>query len=266
MARYSRQPVAVAGLAIGLIIVAVAALAGQIASVDPKASVAQALLPPSAAHPFGTDDLGRDVLSNVVHGTRAALLVGLLTAGTSLGLGGMVGLLAGYLGGWPDDLLMRVAEGFQLLPRFFLVLVLVTLFGSSIWLVAILLGLTFWPGTARVLRSQVLTIRQREYVVAAFALGAGTWHTMLRHVLPNSVLPLVVTVAAQVSGAILTEAGLSFLGLGDPTWVTWGQMLNDAQRFMRTAWWLSAFPGMALVVIVLATTAIADGIGHALQV
>jgi peptide/nickel transport system permease protein len=248
----------------GLLLVVTAVFAWQIAPYHPQISVGQALLPPSAAHWFGTDDLGRDTFSKVIHGARPALLVGLLTAATSLGIGVTMGMLAGYLGGWVDDILMRVAEAFQLLPRFFLILLLVTMFGGNLWLVAILLGVTFWPGTARILRSQVLTIRHREYVVAARSLGADARQIMLRHVLPNSILPVVVTVAAQISGAIITEAGLSFLGLGDPTWVTWGQMLNDAQRFMRTAWWLSVFPGLALALTVLITTTIADGVNDAL--
>jgi peptide/nickel transport system permease protein len=222
--------------------------------------VGNPLLAPSSAHWLGTDDLGRDVFTNVVHGTRAALVVGLVAAATSLLIGMSVGLTSGYFGGYVDDVLMRVTESFQLLPRFFLALILVSIAGGSIWMIALLLGVTFWPATARVLRSQVLSLRHREYVQAAQALGAGHAYLMLRHVLPAAIAPVIVTSAAQISGAILTEAGLSFLGLGDPTIVSWGQMLNNGQRFIRTAWWLFVWPGAALAVTVLATTLVADGL------
>jgi peptide/nickel transport system permease protein len=247
------------------VIVLVALFAGQIAPAPPKTAVAGPLLAPSAGHWFGTDDLGRDLFSNVVYGARAALIVGLVTAGASLLIGTFIGLLSGYAGGLTDDLLMRLTETFQLMPRFFLALLLITVFGGSIWFVALLLGLTFWPGTARVLRAQVLSLRGREFVLAARALGARHHQIMLRHILPNALAPVIVAAATQIAGAILTEAGLSFLGLGDPTQVSWGQMLNDAQRFIRTAWWLFLFPGAALALTVLATTLIADGLNQALR-
>lgn len=264
-ARYLRQPTAVVGLALAALIVLIALTAPLITPAPPKTAVGDPLQPPAAAYWFGTDDLGRSVFSNVVYGARAALIVGLVTAGTSLLIGTVVGLLSGYFGGYTDDALMRLTETFQLMPRFFLALLLIVVFGGSIWFVALILGLTFWPGTARVLRAQVLSLRGREFVVAAHALGAHDRRIMFRHVLPNTIAPVIVTSATQVSGAILTEAGLSFLGLGDPTLVSWGQMLNDAQRFIRSAWWLFVFPGAALALAVLATTLIADGLNHALR-
>ncbi len=265
MTRYLRQPMAVVGLALLVSLVCVALFAAQISSSPPKVGNADPLIAPSGAHWFGTDDLGRDTFSNVVYGTRAALLVGLVTAATSLALGGVVGIVAGYFGGYVDDFLMRVTETFQLMPRFFLALLMITVFGSGLWLVSLILGLTFWPGTARVLRAQVLTIRGRDFMEAARAIGAGHIRMMLRHILPNAFAPVMVIAATQVGGAILTEAGLSFLGLGDPSLVTWGQMLNDSQRFLRTAWWLFVFPGAALMLTVLATTMIADGLNEALR-
>lgn len=265
VSRYLRQPAAATGLALLMLLVLVAVLAPQISSSPPKTGTADPLLGPSAEHWFGTDDLGRDTFSNVVYGTRAALLVGLVTAATSLAIGGVVGIVSGYFGGYVDDLLMRITETFQLMPRFFLALLLITVFGSGLWLVSLVLGLTFWPGTARVLRAQVLTLRGRDFVEAARAVGAGHMRIMLGHILPNAFAPVVVIAATQVGGAILTEAGLSFLGLGDPTLVTWGQMLNDSQRFLRIAWWLFVFPGAALMLTVLATTMIADGLNEALR-
>jgi peptide/nickel transport system permease protein len=238
----------------------VAVCAQVIAPVPPKMTVAAPLLGPSAAHWFGTDDLGRDLFSNVVHGTRVALGVGLITALVSAVVGTLVGLVAGYAGGGVDDALMRLTETFQVLPRFFLALLLISFFGGNIWLVALMLGLTFWPGTARLLRAQVLSLRSREFVLAAVSIGAGDARIMFRHVLPNAFAPVIVSAARQMAGAILTEAGLSFLGLGDPTLVSWGQLLNGAQRFIRTAWWLFVFPGAALTLTVLSTTLLADGL------
>ncbi len=265
VSRYLRQPMAVAGLALMALLICTALLAPQIAPSPPKTGNSDPLLSPSASHWFGTDDLGRDTLSNVVYGTRAALLVGLVTAATSLLIGGVVGIVSGYFGGYVDDILMRITETFQLMPRFFLALLMITVFGSGLWLVSIVLGVTFWPGTARVLRAQVLTLRGRDFVEAARSVGAGNTRIMLRHILPNAFAPVIVIAATQVGGAILTEAGLSFLGLGDPSLVTWGQMLNDSQRFLRIAWWLFVFPGAALMVTVLATTMIADGLNEALR-
>lgn len=265
VSRYLRQPMAVTGLALLVLLVCVAVFAAQISSSPPKTGSADPLLGPSGEHWMGTDDLGRDTFSNVVYGTRAALLVGLVTAATSLAIGGIVGIVSGYFGGYVDDVLMRITETFQLMPRFFLALLLITVFGSGLWLVSLVLGLTFWPGTARVLRAQVLTLRGRDFVQAARAVGAGHTRIMLRHIFPNAFAPVVVIAATQVGGAILTEAGLSFLGLGDPTLVTWGQMLNDSQRFLRIAWWLFVFPGAALMLTVLATTMIADGLNEALR-
>lgn len=265
LTRYRRQPGALAGLILALIVVFSALCAPWIAPYPPKLTAGPALQPPSAAHLFGTDDLGRDLFSNVVHGARVALAVGLTTALTSAVIGTLVGLVSGYAGGRWDDLLMRLTETFQLLPRFFLALLLVSLLGSDIVWIALLLGLTFWPTTARLLRSQALSVRSREHVTAARAVGVHERTIMLRHVLPLVFAPVVVSAARMVAGAILTEASLSFLGLGDPTLVSWGQLLSNAQRFIRTAWWLFVFPGAALALTVLATTLVADGLVAALR-
>ena len=260
-----RQPGATAGLALALAVLVMAIFAPQIAPFPPKLTAGAALQPPSARHLFGTDDLGRDTFSNVVYGARVALVVGLTTALTAAVIGTLVGLVSGYAGGRWDDLLMRLTETFQLLPRFFLALLLVSLLGSDIVWIALLLGLTFWPTTARLLRSQVLSVRSREHVVAARAVGAHERAIMLRHVLPLAFAPVIISAARMIAGAILTEASLSFLGLGDPTLVSWGQLLSNAQRFIRTAWWLFVFPGAALALTVLATTLVADGLVGALR-
>ena len=261
--RFRRQPAAIAGSLLVLALVLVALAADRIAPYDPFATSDEVLRPPSAAHPLGTDDLGRDLFSAVVYGARASLLVGLVVASTATAIGVAVGGVAGYAGGLVDDGLMRLTELFQVVPRFFLALIAVALFGSSIWLIVLLLGLTYWPGTARLLRAQVLTLRTRDYVLAARALGVRESRILLRHVLPGALPPVITQAALHVGGAILIEAGLSFLGLGDRSMVSWGALLNDAQQFVRVAWWMSAFPGLAITLTVLGLNLMVDGLNEA---
>lgn len=261
--RLLRQPAAVVGGVIVLALIAVALGADLIAPHDPFATSTDALLAPSAAHLFGTDDLGRDVFSGVVQGARVSLLVGLVAALTATLLGVVVGGIAGYAGGLVDDVLMRITEVFMVVPRFFLALVVVSLLGGSIWLIVLVLGLTMWPSTARLLRSQVLSLRSRDYVVAARSIGVSEPAILVHHVLPGALPPVITQAALQVGGAILTEAGLSFLGLGDRNVMSWGIILNDAQQFIRQAWWISAFPGLAISLTVLALNLLADGLNDA---
>jgi len=258
--RFWRSPAAIAGLALGVAVLAAAALGPGIAPADPFTATAAPLRPPAPGHWMGTDDLGRDVLSGVLHGARVSLAVGLVTAAAASVIGTLVGASAGFYGGAVDDALMRLTELVQVMPRFFLAVLVAALFGPSFVFLTILLGLTFWPTTARLLRAQVFSLREREYVLAARALGFGDARILLRHVLPNAIVVVVVSAALQVGTAILVEASLSFLGLGDRTLVSWGKMLNDAQPFLRLAWWMSVFPGIALVLTVLGVNLLADGI------
>lgn len=260
-----RRRLAALGLLGLLTVAAIAVLAAWLAPYPPQQGVAAPLLAPSRAHWFGTDDLGRDLFSNVVYGARVALIIGLVSATAASGIGVAVGLLAGFAGGMVDEALMRLTELFQMLPRFFLALLLAAIFGSSIWWVAMLIAITSWPGMARLLRAEVLSVRSREYIQAAIVTGAPAWRIMLRHILPNAHGPVVVAAARLVAAAIITEAGLSFLGLGDPSVVSWGQMLNNAQRFIRQAWWTYVFPGAALTATVLCVTFVADGVLDALR-
>ncbi|MBF6613256.1 MAG: ABC transporter permease [Chloroflexi bacterium] len=261
--RILRQPATAVGAIIMLVLIVTAVGADVIAPHDPFSTSTEAFRPPSAVHLFGTDDLGRDVFSGVVHGARVSLLVGLVSALTATLIGVLVGGLAGYAGSLVDDVLMRLTEVFMVVPRFFLVLVVVSLFGGSIWLIVLVLGLTMWPSTARLLRSQVLSLRTRDYVVAARAIGVSEPGILIRHVLPAALPPVITQAALQVGGAILTEAGLSFLGLGDRNVMSWGIILNDAQQFVRQAWWISAFPGLAITLTVLAMNLVADGLNEA---
>jgi peptide/nickel transport system permease protein len=262
-ARFFGQSAARAGVLLLLMLVLVALGADRIAPRDPFATSDAILQPPTAAHLLGTDDLGRDLFSAVVHGARVSLLVGIVSALTATVIGVTAGALAGNVGGLVDDLLMRITELFQVLPRFFLALIVVALLGSSIWLIVAVLGLTYWPGTARLLRALVLTVRTRDYVLAARAVGVPEGRILLHHILPGALPPVLTLAALHAGGAILVEAGLSFLGLGDRNLVSWGALLNDAQQFVRQAWWLSAFPGLAIALAVLALNLIADGVQEA---
>lgn len=261
--RFRRQPGALFGIAVLLLLLCMALFAVVIAPGDPFSTSRQVFLPPSASHPFGTDDLGRDLFRSVIHGARASLLVGVVTTIIATLIGVLVGAFAGYFGGFVDDVLMRLTELFQVVPRFFLVLIAVALFGSGIRLIILLLGLTYWPGAARLLRGQILSLRNREHVVAARAIGVREPVILVRHVLPLALPPIITLAALTVGGAILIEAGLSFLGLGDRNVVSWGALLNDAQQFVRRAWWLSAFPGLAITLTVLGMNLLADGLNEA---
>jgi len=255
-----RGPFALVGGGLTFVAIGLAIAGGVLAPHDPFAVSTLPFQPPGAAHWLGTDDLGRDTLSGVLTGARVSLLVGFVTAATAALLGATVGGIAGFYGGLVDDALMRLTELVQVAPRFFLAVLVAALFGPSIVLLTILLAVTFWPLTARLVRSQVLSLRQREYVIAARAIGLTESRILLRHVLPNVVGIVVVTAALQVGSAIIVEASLSFLGLGDRSVISWGYMLNDAQPFLRVAWWMSVFPGIALVLTVLGVNLFADAL------
>jgi peptide/nickel transport system permease protein len=245
----------------GLAILASLALAGAAApwiAGTPSLIVADALRPPSGAHPFGTDDLGRDLFAAVLHGARTSLLVGLVAAGLSGSLGLVIGGLAGRRPGALDHTLMRFTDLVQALPRFFLIVVIVSLFGSQLSLVVLAIGLTAWPATARLFRAQVQGVFAREFALAAKAAGAGDTAVLWRHALPLARPVVAAQISFQAGGAILAEAGLSFLGLGDPTVVSWGTLLGSAQHFVREAWWMSTFPGAAITLAVLGCNLLAD--------
>lgn len=253
-----------AGLALLSAVGAIATVGPLIAAAaSPFATVGPPLQPPGLRFWLGTDDLGRDVFTGVAYGARVSILVGLIAAGTSAVLGTLVGSSAGFWGGTLDDLLMRLTEAVQVVPRFFVAVLVAALFGPSVWYLALLLGLTFWPGTARLLRAQVLSLREREFVLAARALGASEARILIRHVLPNVAPVIVVSSALQIGAAILVEAGLGFLGLADPSVRSWGAMLINAQPFLRTAWWMSVFPGAALALAVLGANLLAEGLQDA---
>lgn len=248
------------GSAILLGLVMVAVIAPFVADRDPAALSSQALRPPDAAHVFGTDDLGRDLFAGVVHGTRTSLVVGFGAAGLSALIALVVGGIAAMRGGAIDQALMRGTEFVQALPRFFVIVLIVSLFGSFYSVIILIIGLSMWPATARVFRAQVLSVLGRDFVMAARASGSSDTAILVRHVLPHASPVMAAELSYTVGGAILAEAGLSFLGLGDPSVVSWGALLGGAQHFVREAWWMSVFPGVAITITVLACNLVADSL------
>ena len=262
--RFLRHPAGVAGLGLTGLVVAAGALADVIAPADPFRTAAGPLLPPSRAHLMGTDNLGRDVLGAVVHGARTSMTVVLGVTAIASVAGLAVGVAAGYRGGWVDDLLMRLTDLFQAVPRFFLVLLVVALFGAGVDHLVYVLALTSWPTLARVTRSEVLSLRDREYVAAARSVGAGDRRIVVRHVVPNVAPTALVVMALTGSRVVLLEASLGFLGLGDPSVMSWGYLIANAQRFLRVAWWMSVFPGLAIAVSVLGINLMSDALNDVL--
>lgn len=233
---------------------------GLFAPGDPWRTGGPALKPPGPEHPLGTDLLGRDVWTRLVHGARTSVLVGLLASGVAFVVGGAVGLLAGVLGGWADELLMRLAELLDSVPSLLLALLLVTLTGPGLLPVGLVIGLTGWVGLARVLRAELVSVREAEFVLASRALGVGRARLALRHLLPQALPPVLALLPFRFEGAILAEASLSFLGLGDTSRPSWGGMLRDAQPFLREAWWLLAAPALALFLTLFALSLLADAL------
>jgi len=263
--RYKKNRAAVVGLIIVCFFILVSVFAPRIVSNAPFSLVANRFIPPSDEYPMGTDDLGRDVFSGVVYGSRVSLLVGFMAAATSTFIGTLIGAFSGYHGGRIDSMLMRITEVFQVVPRFFMALILVALFGASVWNVIFVIGILSWPVTARLVRAEYLSLKEREFIEAATALGMGHLRIVFSEILPNALPPIIVNSSLQVGSGILVEAGLSFLGLGDPSMISWGYMLNNAQRFLRQAWWMASFPGMAIFLTVLGLNLVGDGLNDALN-
>jgi peptide/nickel transport system permease protein len=227
---------------------------------DPLALGPDRLLDPSWAHPFGTDDLGRDTFARVLHGGRVSLVIGLFSAALSVVLGMTIGMLAGFFGGALDEVLMRITEAFQILPKLLVAVVVVAMIGSGLTNEVLVIGLLSWPGTARVIRGRVQVIRHEEFIAAAEMSGASWLRVLVRHVAPNVMSFLLVSASLQVASAIMSESFLSFLGLGDPAHPSWGLLLQQGQLFLDEAWWLTTFPGIALAMTILGLNLLGDGL------
>ncbi len=231
-----------------------------------KQAYSQAWQAPSWQFPMGTDPFGRSVLSRIIHGARISLLVGFGTTLMALLIGLPIGAATAWSGGVFDYLMMRFIEVLSAVPNLLLAILLVTLFGSGLQNVLLVFILTGWMGTARLVRGQMLSLREREYITAARCLGASDWHIIVRHLLPNTLSPIIVSVTLGIPGAILGEAGLSFLGIGvNPPMPSWGRMLNDYLAAGQTHWYLSFFPGLMIAIAMYAFTMIGDGLQDTLD-
>jgi peptide/nickel transport system permease protein len=265
--RFAQNRGAVVGLALLILVIAVAAAAPLLYPESPWRMVQRPFLPPFAneAFPLGTDTLGRNVAAGLAHGARVSLIVGLVSTLAALAIGVPLGALAGYFGGWTDEIAMRFTEFFQTIPSFALAIVLVAIFQPTLGSIVAAIAIVSWPPVARLVRAEVMTLRTREFVDAARLQGLSNWKILTGQILPNAVSPIIVMASLMVATAILLESSLSFLGLGDPNIMSWGYMIGAARTVIRTAWWLSFFPGVAILLTVLALNLIGEGLNDALN-
>jgi peptide/nickel transport system permease protein len=264
---FKRNWLAVGGTVIIIIIFLIAGTAFLIAPYDPgKTDVSLKLNPPSLQHYLGTDQLGRDVFSRMLYGSRVSLSVGFVAVAISILIGILVGAMAGYYGRWVDSFLMRFVDIMLCFPSFFLILTVVALLGPSLFKVMVVIGITSWMGTSRFVRAEFLSLRERDFVQAAKALGVKDKRIIFRHILPNALAPVFVTATLDVATAILVEAGLSFLGFGvQPPAPSWGNILTEGRTYIFDAWWLTVFPGLAILITVLSFNLLGEGLRDALD-
>lgn len=265
--RYRRNRAAVLGLGLFALVALTAIVGPLLYPADPFAMVTRPFLWPGdqASSPLGSDNMGRDVLAGIIHGALVSLMIGIAATTAAVGLGAVLGAVAGYSRGWIDDALMRVAEIFQTIPNFIFVVVLVAIFKPSIRTVVVAIAVVSWPPISRVVRAQFLSLREQEFVQACVALGMSEARIIFRQILPNCLAPVIVLASIMVATAILIEAGLAFLGLGDPNVMSWGKMIGDGRDALRTAWYLSAIPGVAILLTVLALNLVGEGLNDALN-
>ena len=264
---FRRSKTAMIGLVIVVVMSLGALLADVIAPFDPvEPHYADRLAAPGGPYILGTDELGRDILSRLLYGARISLVIGLVAQGVSVSIGIIMGLMAGWYGGWVDDLVSRATEIVWAIPGLMFLIVVVTIFEPTALTIFAALGLIAWPGQARLMRGQVLVVKEMEYVIAAQAMGASTVRIMFQHILPNAIAPMIVVATLGVAGAILTESTLSFLGLGiqipNPSW---GTMIDIGRNYTTNAWWYAIFPGLAIMITVLGFNFIGDGLRDALD-
>jgi peptide/nickel transport system permease protein len=263
--RFLTNPRVIAGLAwLGLVTVA-AIIAPLLAPNDPFEIIDKPFLKPFAEYLFGTDSLGRDMWSGLIHGARTTLIIAIVATLASVVFGTLIGALAGYFGGLIDDILMRLTEFFQTIPSFIFAIVLVAILAPSATSLIVAIAVVSWPPIARVVRGEVLSVRSREFVQAAVIAGQGDLAILFRQVLPNTLSPLIVTGSLLVATAILLESALSFLGLGAPNLMSWGFMVGAGRSFLRDAWWLVTIPGIAILLTVLSINLVGEGLNDALN-
>jgi peptide/nickel transport system permease protein len=264
---FAKNRLAIVGGAVVLCLVVLALLAPVLAPWDPnRPDLRNMLGNPSHAHPLGTDQLGRDVLSRMLYGARVSLTVGFVSVGIATVIGIVLGSLAGYNGGVVDATIMRIVDLMLVFPRFFLLLAVLAFLRPSIWTIMAVIGLTGWMGVTRLVRAEFLALREREFVLWSQSVGASGFRIVWRHILPNAMAPVLVAMTLGIPAAILTESGLSFLGLGvQPPFATWGNILNEGKDAIEIAWWLSFYPGLAILITVLSYNLLGEGIRDALD-
>ena len=257
-----KHRLAVVGGALLACLAVIAVAAPWLAPHDPlQISLSDALLPPSATHPLGTDPLGRDVLCRLFYGTRISLTIGFIAVGIATLIGTAVGALAGFYGGWVESVLMRLVDTMLSIPTIFLLLAIIAIVGPSIHIVMVVIGVTSWMGVARLVRAEILSLKEREFVLAARVVGASPLRLMVKHLIPNALGPVLVSATLGVGGAILVESVLSYLGLGvQPPTPSWGNMLNEGRVALGVAWWLTLTPGLCIFVTVLAFNFLGEGL------
>jgi len=265
--RFKKHKLAMLGLYVLIFMYSIAILAPVLSThdyqdVDPP----NKLLPPSREHLMGTDNVGRDVYSRILWGARISLAVGFVAAGVSVVLGTIVGSIAGYFGGWVDNLLMRATEIVMAFPTFFLLLTIISIVERSIFNIMLVIGITSWPGLARMVRGQILSLREQEFTESARALGASDGRIIFRHILPNTMAPVIVSAPLRISGAILAESSLSFLGIGvQEPFPSWGSIINTGRHYLLQAPHLMIFPGLFIFLTVLSFNYVGDGLRDALD-
>jgi len=265
--RYCRNYGAVIGLLVLLAVIALALLAPLVYEDSPWLMVADPLTRPftDTSYPFGTDMLGRDITAGLVYGARVSLLVGVISTGVALVFGILIGSVAGYCGGRIDDVLMRFTEFFQTIPQLAMAVVIVAIFNPTIYSIVGAISVVSWPPVARLVRGEFLTLKQREFVQAAVVIGQKPLRIILTQILPNAMSPIIVSASFMVATAILTESALAFLGLGDRNMMSWGFMIGAARTMIREAWWMSVWPGVAILLTVLSINLIGEGLNDAMN-
>ena len=265
LSRFFRHKPAVIGLVLLALVLLAAALAGVLYPGDPFAMVGTPFQAPLGEHLLGTDQLGRDLAAGLLHGARTTLLVGLVATVIATVLGVAIGGLAGYFGGRLDSLLMRFTELFQTIPFFLFAILLVAVLGASVGSVIFAIALVSWPPMARLVRGEFMSMRNREFVQACVSMGMGHTRIVFVHILPNTLSSIIVTGSLMVATAILIESGLSFLGLSDANTMSWGFIIGSGRSVLRTAWWVCAMPGIAILLTVMAVNLVGDGLNDALN-
>jgi peptide/nickel transport system permease protein len=265
--RFSKNKIALAGSCVVILLFIISILAPWIAPYDPnEINLTMVLSAPSAKHLCGTDQLGRDVLSRMIWGARISLKVGFVATGIAILIGAILGALAGYYGKWVDAVIMRFVDIMLCFPTFFLILAVIALLEPSIWNIMIIIGLTGWMGVTRLVRADFTSLKERDFVLAAKAIGAGDLRIIFIHILPNAMASVLVAATLGVAGAILTESALSFLGIGvQPPTPSWGNILTAGKDNIDIAWWLSLYPGLAILITVLGYNLLGEGIRDSLD-